>query len=105
MKTVAGKLSQSRASLSLTSAPVRCFGAAPSDPNHMYKMHKMDSKSTTFKIPSETDMKYQLPQKGILNEKIQMWIAARWAVDRDEILDNTKVNKYSAYYHFMTNPL
>ena len=48
-------------------------------------------------------MKYQLPQKGIFNERLHMWIAGKWAVDRDEILDNTKNNNYSAYHHFGTN--
>jgi hypothetical protein len=68
-------------------------------------MIKVDSKQTTVKLPSEADMAYQLPQKGILNEKLHMWIAARWPVDRDEILDNTKLNKYSAYAQFLSNPL
>ena len=50
-------------------------------------------------------MDYQLPKKGILNEKIQMWVNGKWAVDKDDVLDNTKPNKYSAYFHFGNNPL
>lgn len=34
-----------------------------------------------------------------------MWLAGKFPVDRDEVLDNTKVNKYSAYYHFGSNIL
>lgn len=40
-----------------------------------------------------------------MDEKVHQWIAGRWAVDRDDELDNTKVNKYSAYHHLGTNPL
>ena len=88
----------------LTQTQVRCFGAAPHS-DHKYVMHKVDSQSTTYKIPSDEDMAYQLPKKGIFNEHLHMWIAGKWAVDRDEVLDNTKINKYSAYHHFGTNPL
>merc|ERR1719181_2221635 len=38
-----------------------------------------------------------------MNEKIHMTIAGRWQPDRDDVLDNTKVNKFSAYHHFGTN--
>lgn len=27
-----------------------------------------------------------------------MWIAARWDITRDDVLDNTKYNKWSAYH-------
>ena len=84
---------------------VRCFGGAPHDPNHKYVYIKSDSEATNYKLPSDTDKAYQLPQKGIFNEKLHQWIAGKWYVERDDILDNTKVNKYSAYYHFMSNPL
>ena len=94
-----------RTSTSLTPVQMRAFGGAPSDPNHKYVYHRVDSQSTTYKVPSQTDMDYQLPKKGIFNEKLHQWIQGKWAVDRDEVLDNTKVNKYSAYYHFGSNPL
>ena len=90
----------------MTQTQARAFGGgAPVDPNHKYQMDSVDSASTTYKVPSQTDIDYQLPKKGILNEKIHMWIASKWMVDRDEVLDNTKMNKYSAYYHFGSNPL
>ena len=68
-------------------------------------MHRTDSTHTTFKVPSQADIDYQLPQKGILNEKIHAWIAGKWAVDRDEVLTNDKVQKLSAYHMFNTQPL
>ena len=83
----------------------RAFGAPPSDPNHKYVKHNIDSQSTTYKEPSPGDVAFQLPQKPIFNERFHQWVAGKWAVDRDEILDNTKANKYSAYYHFGSNPV
>ena len=91
--------------LSLTQRQIRCFGAAPHDPNHVYVQNRIDSQSTTFKEPSETDISYQLPKEGNLNEKFHQWLAGKWAVERDEALDNTQANKYSAYFHFGSNPL
>ena len=68
-------------------------------------MDQVNSQQTTYKQPSEVDMAYQLPQKGIFNEKLHAWIAGRWNVEKDSTLDNTKQNKYSAYYHFGSNPM
>ena len=45
-------------------------------------------------------MDYQLGKKIMLNERILMWIASKWAVDRDDVMNNDKPNKYSAYYWF-----
>ena len=45
----------------LTATQARAFGGYVPDPNHKYVMHKVDSQSTTYKLPSEGDMKYQLP--------------------------------------------
>ena len=84
---------------------MRTFGAPAGDPNHKYTYHKVESKATTFKLPSEHDMDYQLPKQGIFNEHFHQWLSGKWAVDRDEVLDNTKTNKYSAYAMFATNPL
>ena len=41
-----------------------------------------------------------LPKKGIFSERAMQWINGRWAVDRDDILENDKPNKYSATYWF-----
>lgn len=38
----------------------------------------------------------------MFNERLMAWIAGRWAVTRDDVLQNDKVNKYSAYYWFQT---
>lgn len=84
----------------------RAFGGGHGDHHdHHHVKDVVNSKNTTFKQPSQHDIEYQLPKKGILNEKIHQWIAGRWAVDRDDILDNTKYNKYSAYHHLGTNLL
>ena len=61
MKNAALKLAQNKRALGLTSVQMRAFGAPAPDPNHKYVMHKVDSQSTTYKLPSEGDMKYQLP--------------------------------------------
>ena len=82
---------------------MRMFGGGPvNDPNYKYTKHQINSNSTTYKIPSDADAAYELPSHPNLNERLHAWIYARWAVDRDDVLDNTKVNKYSAYHFFAT---
>jgi hypothetical protein len=34
----------------------------------------------------------------MFNERLMQWISGRWAVDRDDFLNNDAPNKYSAYY-------
>ncbi len=63
------------------------------------------SLNTKFKQPTQEEIDHELPKKPILNDRILMWIHARWAVDRDDILQNDKVKKYSAYHWFSTYPL
>lgn len=58
-----------------------------------------------FKIPTKEDIEYQLPKKGIFNERFSQWVAARWPVDRDDTLNNDIPNKYAAYYWFQNYPL
>lgn len=85
---------------------MRAFGAGPAvDPNHKYVKHTVKSQATTFKEPAPHDMDYELPKKPIFNETLHQWINGKWAVDRDDVLDNTRQNKYSAYYQFGTCPL
>lgn len=36
----------------------------------------------------------------MFNERLYQWIQSKWQVDRDDILNNDKPNKYSAYYWF-----
>jgi len=82
---------------------MRMFGGGHhGDSNHEYIKHKINSTSTTYKIPSDADIAHELPSEPILNEKLHAWIYGRWPVDRDDVLDNTKVNRYSAYYFFAT---
>lgn len=91
---------------SLVKTQARAFGAGPKvDPNHQYVYYRNDSRNQTVKEPAPGDREYHLPQKGILNEKIHMWLAGRLNVEKDDILNNTRANKYSAYYHFGSNPL
>ena len=90
----------------LTQQSMRAFGGgAPVDPNHKYVYYKRDSESTTYKLPSETDQDYQLPKKPIFNERFHMWLYGKWAPDRDDHLDNTRLNKYSMYHMLNVNPL
>ena len=84
---------------------VRAFGAGPAiDPNHKVVKHNIKSQATTHQVPSPNEVAYELPKEAIFNEKLHQWISGKWAVDRDEVLDNTRANKYSAYYHFGSNP-
>ena len=95
-----------RRPVALSTTHMRAFGGGPPvDPNYKYTKHSVNSQSTTYKIPSPGDVGYELPKKGIFNEKLHQWISGKWAVDRDDVLDNTQVNKYSAYYHFSSNPM
>lgn len=89
-----------RVTRSLLAATSRNFGAPAGDPNHVYVIDQSKSKNTSFKIPSDADESFQLPKKMMLNERAQMWLSARWQPERDNVLDNTKVNQYSAYYWF-----
>ena len=82
----------------LTATQVRAFGGYVPDPNHKYEYRHNEARQTTLKMPSQGDLGYQAPKHGTLDEKLAQWIAGRWAVDRDDELDNTKVNKYSAYH-------
>ena len=97
--------SQKRQGISLLQRQVRAFGGPAGDPNHKYVMDKVDSSHTTYKHPSQHDIDYQLPKEGIFNEKFHAWVAGKWAVDRDEMLTNDKVQKYSAYNMFNTVPM
>ena len=69
----------------------RAFGGGPViDPNHKYVKTTVKSSATTFKEPAPGDMAYELPQKPIFNERFHQWLNGKWAVDRDDALDNTK---------------
>lgn len=96
-------LIQRRALLnSLTYQSTRAFGGGHGHGDHHHAHHNDVSKklNTQFKVPTQEDLDYQLPKKGVFNERIHQWIAGRWAVDRDDILNNDKPNKYAAYYWF-----
>jgi hypothetical protein len=38
-------------------------------------------------------------------ERFHMWLSGRWSPDRDDILQNDKVNKFSAYNFFATQTM
>jgi len=80
---------------------VRCSGGHGHDEHHHEHHYDVSKKlNTQFQIPTQEELDYQLPKKGIINEKFHQWVAGRWAVDRDDVLNNDKPNKYSAYYWF-----
>ena len=97
-------LLQNRSSLTYTS--VRCAGGHGhhdehhDDHSHEHHHDHVKHLNTQFQMPTKEEIEYQLPRKGIFNEKIHQWIAGRWAVDRDDVLNNDKPNKYSAYFWF-----
>lgn len=82
---------------------MRCSGGHGHghDDHHHEHHHDVSKKlNTQFQIPTQEELDHQLPKKGIINEKFHQWVAGRWAVDRDDVLNNDKPNKYSAYYWF-----
>ena len=104
MLNIQPKLFSQRA-VRLTQQSLRAFGGGgPDNSNHTYIYHKSDSQHTNMKLPSQADLDYQMPKKPILNERFHMWLNGKWAVDRDDYLDNTKWNKYSMYHMLNVNP-
>lgn len=91
-------LMRARQSVKLVPASARAFGAPAADPNHVYVKDKIDSQQSTFKQPSEGDMDFQMAKKSHFNEKLHRWIFGKWDPTRDDILDNSKYNQYSAYH-------
>ena len=93
-------------SRALLTQPARAFSAHGHDDHH-HEHHIDQSRrlNTQFQIPTKEEIEYQLPKHGNFNEKIHQWIAGKWAVDRDDILNNDKPNKFSAYYWFQTQTL
>lgn len=41
----------------------------------------------------------------MFNERLAMWISTKWPVDRDDLLNNDRPNKWAAYYWFQNYPL
>ena len=82
--------------VSLMSNPVRAFGAGGGDYTYVHD----NASNNKVKQPSLEEIHHNYPQKGIHSEHFHQWLAGRWSPDRDDILDNTRVNKYSAYYAF-----
>ena len=92
----------------IASQQVRAFGGGGGDPNHKYEyVDTVDAAGnrTKLKIPSKHDVEFQNPLKGTRNEWMHMWLHGRWDPTQDEKLDNSKVNKFSMYYLFGSNPL
>ena len=53
-----------------------------------------------YEIPTEADKDALFSKNPIDNEKIMAWIAGKWPVDKEQVLDNTKFNRWSAYNVF-----
>ncbi len=85
--------------------PARAFGAGHGGPPHDYKFDQSPAQNTQYKRPSQHDVEYQLPSRNIMSERVSAWINGRWQVDRDDQLDNTTYNKYSAYHVFGTQSM
>jgi hypothetical protein len=48
---------------------VRSFSGGHGHSDHHYKYDEIKSKETKFKIPTQEDLDYQLPKKGIFTER------------------------------------
>ena len=83
---------------------VRAFGGGHGGPPHEYKYDHLPSRNAKYQVPSDHDEAYQLPKKATGNVHFHQWLMGRWNVDRDNILDNTKYNKFSLY-HVLSNPV
>lgn len=112
MRSQQGRALITRLQNSLTYQSVRCAGAGHGhghdDHGHGHHEHHFDQSkrmNTQFQMPTQEELDYQLPRKGIINEKVHQWIAGRWAVDRDDVLSNDKPNKFAAYYWFQNYPV
>ena len=75
------------------------------DHHEEHKYVHQPSRRAADKIPTDHDFETLVPSKPIFSERLTQWIAGRWPVDRENVLDNTNSNKYSVYYYFRTNPL
>lgn len=57
---------------SLTSHSVRALGAAHGhdDHHHEHKYEQSKRLNTQFQMPTQEDIDYQLPKKGVFNERL-----------------------------------
>lgn len=101
------KRTQRAALKSLTYQPVRCAGGHGhghddhhGGHHHAHHFEQSKKMNTQFQVPTQEELDHQLPKHGNINEKLHQWIAGRWAVDRDDILNNDKPNKFAAYFWF-----
>ncbi len=60
----------------------------------------MKSENAKYQLPTQHDIDVQVPKKPMFNERLYQWIQSKWQVDRDDVLNNDKPNKYAAYYWF-----
>ena len=83
---------------------MRTFGAPAG--GHVHKKVASDSTNTTVVHPSEADLKYQIAEKYNYNDKFLFWVQGKYPFDRiGDKLTNDKVQKFSAYNMFKTNPM
>lgn len=65
----------------------RAFGGGgPDNSNHTYLKEDVDSKHTTYKVPSQADIDYQLPKDGSMTMKFHRWLNGKWDPCDDERL-------------------
>lgn len=50
--------------------------------------------------PTHHDVEHIAPKTGTWNTRLLNWIQGRWSPDRDDVINNDKINKLSAYYFF-----
>ena len=57
-------------------------------------------------MPSDADVAHNIPEKYIPNDNFLAWVNGRFPVDRwSDKLTNDKPNRFSAYYHYGSNPM
>lgn len=83
---------------------MRCAGGHGHghDDHHAEHHERVHSRSlnTTFVKPTQHDLDHQIPTKPNWLIRLNIWLYTRWNPDRDNVINNVKVNKLSAYYWF-----
>jgi hypothetical protein len=86
-------------------APLRQFGGGHGHGEDHHHYESSRSQGVKYKIPTQHDGDHLVASRPIFTERLMQAISGWWAVDREQVLDNTTVNKYSAYHWFRTFPL
>jgi hypothetical protein len=70
------------------------------DHHHEHEYLVSKHKQAKWQVPTQHDLDYQLPKKQLMSERLVKWLISRWPVDRDDVLNNDRPNKWAAYYWF-----